>query len=293
MSTKKWTENLSAVIALMKLRITFVAVFTAGGCFSLAAYDWNTVLFLYTLLGTGLIVASANIFNMVLEKDIDALMERTQNRPLPTNKLTPLTAILIGTSFGMTALFILWSKVNPLTSLLALLAFTFYVAIYTPMKRYSPWALIVGAIPGAMPVLIGWSAATESLSFPAMILFCILGIWQIPHFIAIATYRNEEYKNAGIKTITLVLGQHMAIRQACIYATLLIPMSLLLISTGMVQWVYAVFALLGGSLYMGTSFQGMSLKSHELNIWGRKLFKISLWYIPLLTLGMVADLLWF
>ena len=161
---------------------------------------WRLVM---TLIGTALIVSASNAFNMFLERDQDRLMERTRARPLPERRLSPEAALVFGTALACAALPLLFLAGNALTGILAGVAFFSYVAVYTPMKQQSPAALFVGAIPGAIPPLMGWTAATGRLDAPGLVLFAILFLWQIPHFLAIAIFRADDYERAGFRVLPL------------------------------------------------------------------------------------------
>src|SRR5436190_24242288 len=184
------------VFTLIKPRITLLTLITALAGMWLAPGEKNLSLVLTTLCGTALLVGGANALNMFLERDTDLLMTRTQNRPLPGKRLSPdfvmgFGALLIGISVPL-----LIYRVNPLTGILGALSLASYLLFYTPLKRKTAYALLIGAVPGAMPPLLGWTAVTGSLGWPGIVLFAIIFLWQVPHFLAISIFRKEEYKRA-------------------------------------------------------------------------------------------------
>ena len=194
------------MVSLGKPRITGMVVITFLGGLWLAPGDiahWRTIM---TLIGTALLVAASNTLNMYLERDADALMERTRDRPLPRAVVSPEAALAFGTGLTCVGIALVFLGSNLLTGLLGLLAVGGYVAIYTPLKRTSAAALFVGAVPGALPPLMGWTAVTGHLDAPGLALFAVLFLWQIPHFLAIATYRGADYARAGFKVLPLAVS---------------------------------------------------------------------------------------
>jgi protoheme IX farnesyltransferase len=164
-----------------------------------------------------------------------------------------------------------------------------YVAIYPPLKYRTPLALVIGAIPGAAPPLLGWTAVTGSLDPPAIVLFGILLVWQIPHFIAIALYRNEEYQRAGIRTVAAVRGDAVAKIQAVAWSMILVPVSMMLTPLGVAGGLYVTCALLMGSGFMAWSFTGLDNDAGPR--WARGFFLASLVYLPALTLALTIDVM--
>ena len=194
------------LVALVKPGIMIMSLLTAAGGISLAPGTASLSQTLWMLLGTALIVGSANTLNMWLERDTDCLMARTKNRPLPQRRLDPQTALVFGAVQGLFALPIL-ALVNPITAALGLLALMLYVGVYTPMKQRSHWAVWVGGVPGAMPALMGWTAATGRIDLAGLAVFGVMFFWQVPHFHAIALYRVREYAAAGLKTLPGTHGE--------------------------------------------------------------------------------------
>ena len=198
------------LISLTKPRITLMVVLTAAGGMWLAPGAAASVTIAVALGALAMVVSGANALNCWLERDSDRLMRRTAVRSLPAKRLSPTPALLFGLVLGFAAVPILWLAVNPLTALLGALSLFIYVCIYTPMKQMTWVALLIGAVPGAMPPLMGWTAVTGSIDLPGLVLFCVMFIWQIPHFLAIATFRREEYEAAGLVVLPSVHGDRAA-----------------------------------------------------------------------------------
>src|SRR5262245_42474538 len=194
------------LVALAKPRITALVITTTAGGLWLAPVKVGMGVAGLTILGTSLIVAGANALNMYIEREIDGRMERTKDRPLPAGRLAPRIALWFGVVLSVAAVPILAIGVNATTALLAVLANLSYVLAYTPLKQRSHWALLVGAVPGAMPPLLGWTAATGTIGAGGLVLFGILFLWQVPHFLAISIFRKEEYARAGLKVMPNTLG---------------------------------------------------------------------------------------
>jgi heme o synthase len=222
---------------------------------------------------------------MYLERDVDALMTRTRNRPLPAGRLEPQVALWFGVSTSVVAVPLLTMRVNPLTGFLAALSLVLYVLAYTPLKRRSTAALVVGAIPGAMPPLLGWTAATGELSAPGLALFLILFVWQLPHFIAISIFRVDEYTRAGLKVVPAVRGLAAAKQQIALYSLLMVAVSLQVVRAGIGGAFYLAAALaLGGGLVTLAAY-GLSRAGDAK--WARWYFLYTLVYLPSL-LGALA-----
>jgi protoheme IX farnesyltransferase len=278
------------LIQLTKPRITALVVFTGlGGTWlarrtdAIAAINWaRTGL---AMLGVVLVVSGANALNMYLERDIDGLMDRTRERPLPAHRLPGWLALAFGLAIGFGSLPLLWWYVNPLTAGLAAASLVSYVWVYTPLKRVTPWAVVVGAVPGAMPPLLGWTAATGTLGRAGLALFSVLFFWQLPHFLAIATFRESEYTRAGIKVMPAVHGERITRAYASFFSLALVAASLSLVPMGVGGWLYPVAALvLGGGLLF------LSARRNESVAWARALFVASLVYLPALLAAMLIDL---
>jgi protoheme IX farnesyltransferase len=275
------------LFALTKPGVTRMCLVTTAGGLALAPdpTTWTTIV--ATLFGTALAVGGANTFNMWWERGADGLMSRTKRRPLPAGRLTPRTALRFAWVQSLAAIAVLVLFANVLTALLAAAAIAAYVLVYTPLKYRTPAALVIGAIPGAAPPLLGWTAATGSIDLPGLVLFAILLVWQIPHFLAIALYRKHEYARAGIKVLPLVRGDAIAKIHAVLWAMVLVPLTLMLAPLGVAGdiYTYAAFAL--GAAFIGWAFTGLDNGAGPR--WARGYFLASLAYLPALTLALFVD----
>lgn len=278
---------LTSLVSLVKPRIMVMALLTAAGAMSLAPGVPSTGVALWLLLGTGLIVGSANSLNMYLERDIDCLMARTKNRPLPTGQLAPGGALAFGLVLGAASLPAL-AKVNLATMALGLLALVAYVLVYTPLKQRTHWATWIGALPGALPVLMGWTAATGVVDAHGLLVFSVLFIWQIPHFHAIGLYRQREYQRAGLKTLAGERGEAAARREIAIYLPVQVAVSLALTPTGIAGTPYLVVAAVLGVMVLVQAFPALVRGTADAK-WARNLFLASIVYLPVLFLTMVLD----
>lgn len=237
-----------------------------------------------TLLGTALVVAAANALNMAYEADADALMSRTRDRPLPQGRLSKpqvvraaWAALLLG-SAGLLA-------VDLLAALLAFAAFASYVWVYTPLKRITPHALYVGAVPGAIPPLIGYASVTQgALDAPAGALFLLLGVWQIPHFLAIAVFRRSEYERAGFKVFSVCRSRSEVRRLMLIWSVLLFAVSLLPVWLGMGSTLYTALALGFGLPFLAGAAYGLRRCADD--GWARSLFFASMPHLVVLFVGL-------
>lgn len=278
--------KLEAYLSLMKLRLsTLVLLTSACGAAVAPAQEgvpFTWVSWVILLVGTLMIVGAANAVNCYLERDVDGLMERTADRPLVTGVLKPSEALSFGLLLAVLALAFL-SALNIKTMLLGFLGFLSYVAIYTPMKRRSMGALFTGAIPGAIPPLMGWAAVQNNLGLGAWILFAILFFWQLPHFIAISLFRQAEYDRAGLKTVPGSMGAQNALWQMLLWTGVLGVASLLPALFGLASPLYLASAIFLSVAFMIPCFFG--LKEGQSSPWVRKAFFGSLAYLPI-VLGM-------
>ncbi|MBL4685811.1 MAG: protoheme IX farnesyltransferase, partial [Nannocystaceae bacterium] len=245
------------LLMLTKPAITRMCLVTTSGGLLLAPGEVTPSLALSALLGTALAVAGANAFNMWLERDTDRLMGRTKRRPLPAGRMRPATAVKFAAILSALSFPVLAVGTNLLTAVLGLMAIAGYVCVYTPLKYRSPLALLVGAIPGAAPPLLGWTAVTGSIDAGGLVLFGILLVWQIPHFLAIALFRKQEYARAGIMTVPNVRGDAVAKIQAVAWALVLVPLSLMLTPFGVAGFFYFASAMLLGMGFAGWAFTGL------------------------------------
>ena len=241
----------------------------------------------WTLLGTGLSAGGAGALNQYLEREQDKRMERTRNRPLPSGLIQPLDALLFGLILVLIGSILLVWKVNLLTGFLSLMTAFLYVLIYTPMKKLTWLNTSMGSIPGALPPMGGWTAATGSIDSGAWILFAILYLWQHPHFFAIAWMCKDDYKKAGFKMLPVVEPNgSRTIRQIFWHLSLMIPVSLLPFISGMMGTVYLAGASLLTLGYFCSAIPMLRLKSKEN---ASKILKASVFYLPLLFVIIIID----
>ncbi|MCA9714359.1 MAG: protoheme IX farnesyltransferase [Myxococcales bacterium] len=278
------------LVALTKPSIVrMCAITTAGGAWLAPGFDWLPALM--GVVGASLSVASASAFNMIWERHSDPLMARTRNRPLAAKRISTQAAMLVASALGLLSLVVLALGTNLLTAGLALLAIVGYVLVYTPLKYRTPLALFIGAIPGAMPPLLGWTAITGSIDAGGLALFLILLVWQMPHFIAITLFRKAEFESAGIRCVPVVRGDTNAKIQAVAWAAGLIPVSLLPTVFGVTGVFYGVIAGLLGVAFFAGSVRGFAAASGPR--WARNLFIGSLVYLPALIFAMAVDVFLF
>jgi protoheme IX farnesyltransferase len=293
-SPQRWErvrELLRDLVTLGKPGITGMNVFMTAGAIALAPRSMTFWAMTGTLLATAACIASANALNMWMERKGDIHMARTRNRPLPAGRMSASWVLIGSLLLGGFSIAGLAYFANWLTAGIGAAALISYVWIYTPLKRRSSLALLVGAFPGAAPPLMGWTAATNQVDAIAITLFLILLLWQIPHFIAIAIYRKADYERAGIKVVTSVRGNDAAKVQALFYAALLVPVTLLLVPLGLAGYFYLVFAAGLGVWFFIFCVRGMEPESG--NVWARKFFLATLLYLPVLIAALAIDVLLF
>jgi heme o synthase len=284
MTIKNLQLQIAPYVSLVKVRLSLLVLLTSacGAAVAPVSDSFTWISWLLLLAGTFGIVGAANALNCYLERDVDSLMERTADRPLVTGVLKPSQALYFSLILTAISLWIL-SLLNINTMLLGFLGFLSYVAIYTPMKRKSMGALFTGAIPGAIPPLMGWAAVTNGLGLGAWILFGILFFWQLPHFIAISLFRQHEYDAAGLKTVPGTLGAHNAILQMIFWTGVLGIVSVLPAFFGLASPLYLWGAIVFSLAFLVPCLLG--LKEGQKSPWVRTAFFGSLAYLPL-VLGM-------
>jgi protoheme IX farnesyltransferase len=275
-------------VALAKPRLNFLVVVSALAGFAMAGGDTLDVLHvLYTLIGTALVASGASAFNQVIERKADGLMNRTRRRPLPGGRLQPAEALVFATILSSAGLLVLAAAVNVLSAIVAFATLATYAVIYTPMKRRTSFSTVVGAIPGALPPVIGWAAAQNAITPGAWVLFGIVFLWQLPHFLAIAWIYRDDYARAGFPMLPVIEpdGRSTA-RQAVLYAAAVLPLSLAPTLVGMAGPAY--FA---GALGLGVIFIWLALRFARTRSIAdaRRLFFGSIIYLPLLWVLMIAD----
>jgi protoheme IX farnesyltransferase len=247
---------------------------------------WDVPRVLMTLVGTALVAGGASAFNQVIERLRDARMERTRLRPMADRRLQPAEGLVFGTAMSLAGITILAFGVNFLSAAVAAATLVIYAAVYTPLKPRTSFATVVGAIPGALPPVIGWAAATGALSRGGWLLFGIVFLWQLPHFLAIAWMYREDYARAGFLMLPVIEpdGRSTA-RQAVAYAAALLPMSLAPTLAGMTTATYFVGAFVLTVLFLGLAVR-FAMTRHRND--ARRLFFGSITYLPLLWVLMIA-----
>lgn len=273
---------------LIKLRLTFLVLLTTLVGFYVGfrgSLDW--MLLFHTMLGTALVASGAAALNQLLEREHDAKMRRTEDRPLPSGRMLPRTVLLLGVSSGALGLIYLAFAVNPLTSLLGAITLVSYLFVYTPLKRKTTLNTVIGAIPGALPPLMGWAAARNEVTVGGWSLFAILFFWQLPHFFAIAWIYREQYAQAGFKMLPVVdpEGKRTG-QQAVSHSFGLLPFSLAPFVLHLAGPIYLAGALILGITYLWYSIQ---FSRHLTVERARALFFVSIIYLPLLLGLMVFD----
>jgi len=288
-----WREGrLSAVLPeyweLTKPRLSFLVLVTTfvGFCMASAGrLDW--IRLLHTMLGTGFAAGGAAALNQWIERRLDARMKRTVERPLPAGRLMPMEALIFGVSLCIVGLLYLTATVNLLASFLTAMTIVSYLFVYTPLKTRTPLCTVIGAIPGALPPMIGWSAVEGRLSFGAWLLFGILFCWQMPHFYALARMYRDDYELGGFPMLTVVDREGTRTgREIVFYILALLNISLLPTFVGMTGYLYFTTTLLLGLLFLAF---GLVAAVRRTIVSSRKLFLASIFYLPAVLLVMVAD----
>jgi protoheme IX farnesyltransferase len=240
-----------------------------------------------TMIGTSLSCMGATIFNQIIERDIDALMPRTQNRPLATRRISPKHAFVLGTTLAIIGVGILWPIAGWLPAALSAFTILSYVLIYTPMKQATSLATIVGAAPGALPPVIGYTAASGSIDLTITVMFAIMFLWQIPHFLAIAWMYRDDYGKASIPVLPVLDPTGAStFRQMLIGCMALLPLGLMPTVLGMASIVYFIGALIAGAFFLATA---IALVMKPSTARARTVFFASLVYLPVVFALMVID----
>ncbi len=278
-------------LELAKPRIAAMALLTVLVGYTLGGGTWNPGAIARVLVGIGLVAAASGAFNQLIERRTDRLMARTANRPLPAGRLQPAEVAIFGVACAAVGLSLLFLTVNATTALLALGTLVLYVGAYTPLKKYTALSTAVGAIPGALPPVLGWAASGAELDWRAFSLFAILFVWQFPHFLAIAWLYRREYRAAGLRMLpggakeTGDQRRSLAGFLACLYAAVLIPVSVLPGQLELAGGAYRIAALL---LSLGYLAAAVRFVAHESRETARGLLYSSLVYLP----AVLAVLTW-
>ena len=277
-----------AYYELLKPRLSFLVVFSSGFGYALAnqsVLNWGS--FAVFLMAGFLVSGSSVTINQIIEQKYDAIMKRTKNRPLPSNRISESEAVWFSILTGVAGLVLMLLATNILATALSFLSLLLYAFVYTPLKRVGSIAVFVGAIPGALPPLIGWAAASGMLSYEAMIIFGIQFIWQFPHFWAIAWVSDEDYKKAGFKL--LPGGGAKDLNTAInimVYTLFLLPLGLLPTIFGLTGLTSGVVATICGVLFLATTF---SLMKDTSNQKARRIMFGSFIYLPIVQITFLID----
>lgn len=277
-----------AYIELLKLRLSFLVAFSSGFGYILASSGHLNWLNLLLLSLGGMLVSGASVsINQIIEKEYDGLMKRTKNRPLPTGRISEKEAVVFSFLVAVLGLFILYLSTNVLTVLLSFVSMILYSFVYTPLKRVGPIAVFVGAIPGALPPLLGWVAATGGISFEALIIFGIQFIWQFPHFWAIAWVGDEDYKKAGFKLLPNNGRKDLNTAiNIMIYTLFLLPLGLLPTYFGVTGLNSAVVVTICGCGFLAQTFSLMRDNSDKAAL---KIMFGSFLYLPIVQIAYMLD----
>jgi protoheme IX farnesyltransferase len=281
--------RLADYLELTKPRVGVLVLFTvAAGAWLAARGAPDLTILAHALAGTGLVVAGASALNQFLERHTDALMQRTESRPLPAGRLQPLEVLLVGVALGILGTgYLVATLRQPLAAVVAATALVSYVLVYTPLKRKTTLNTLVGAVPGALPPVIGWTAVTGSLDREVLVLFLIVYLWQVPHFLAIAWIYRDDYARAGLKMLPVV-DEHARLtgRQMVTYCVALIPISMMPAVLGLAGPVYLTGAVILGLAFLNCALGFQRAKSaHE----ARRVLRASLIYLPALLALLLVD----
>ena len=275
------------LLDLTKPRLSSLVLFTAAGGLGLSGIPVSWPQGLAAVLGTTFAVGGANALNCYLERETDKLMVRTAVRALPSGRLEPRAALIFGLALSLLSVPLLTIMTTPLAGLLAAAALIIYVLLYTPMKRYSAVSTLIGAVPGAMPPLIGWTAATGRLDAGGLALFLLLFLWQIPHSLAISIFRQEEYEKAKLQVFANDFGLRSTRVHILLYTLPLVAMPYLLWNLEIANWLTLIVGTALGTWLLWLSIYG--LVREEGPIWARKLFLATLIHLSLLFVTLAVD----
>lgn len=274
-------------LELSKARIIVMILLTTAAGYALATTALDFFTLLNTLIGTALIAAGTNALNQYMERDLDAKMNRTKRRPLPAGRLSERAALIFSVTVAVAGAAYLWLAVHWLPSLLAMTTLVTYLFFYTPLKRVSSISLLVGSFPGALPPMIGWTAATHEMSLPGWLAFAILFAWQLPHFLAIGWLYREDYARAGFRILSVVdhSGRRSGI-EAIIYSLALFAIGVLPTVFGVSGMIYLAGAIVcGGAMLYGAVKFAKVVDANS----ARFLFFMSIIYLPVVMFLLVAD----
>lgn len=277
-----------AYYELLKPRLSFLVAFSCAFGYALATKGSIELLTIAMLTLGGFLLSGASVcINQIIEKDLDGIMTRTMNRPLPTGRVSVQEATWFALVCTALSVFILWMYTNPLTVILSIISMLLYSFLYTPLKRVGPVAVFVGAIPGALPPLLGWVAATGSISHEAMIIFGIQFIWQFPHFWAIAWVADDDYKKVGFKLLPSGGGKDLNTAiQIMVYTLFLIPLGLLPTKFGITGLDSGIVATVCGAAFFAQTFSLMKTGSTQS---AKRIMFGSFLYLPIVQIAYLLD----
>jgi len=277
-------------LALTKPRIIELLLITTVPTMVLAARGWpQWDLLAVTLVGGTLAAGGANAINMVVDRDIDALMQRTQGRPLVTGLIKPSHALVFALALQVAAFAVLWAGANLLSAVLAASAALFYVFVYTLwLKRTSRQNIVIGGAAGAVPVLVGWAAVRDSLDWAPVVLFAAVFFWTPPHFWALAIRHADEYRAAGVPMLPAVETLERTVRQMVLYTVVLVGITLLMLPVSELGWIYGIAAAVLGALFLAGT---VDLGRRPTAARSMRLFGFSITYVSLLFLAITVDVL--
>lgn len=281
-------DRIAAFVDLTKPRIAFMLVLTAAAGFYLGNRGtFDLGLFANAMIGIALLAFGVATLNQWLEYRTDALMDRTATRPLPTGKISRIEALLFGSFLCVTAEVYLFFLVNPITAILGVSVIVGYVLLYTPLKTRTTASTAIGAIPGAMPPLMGWTASANEITLGAWALFTFLFLWQFPHFLAIAWMYKDQYAKAGILMLPVVEPSgRITARQIVLFAIMMVPVSLAPFFLGFAGWMFLAVGTVLGIWFLVESIRAARSKTPEM---ARRLLLVSVLYLPVMFALMVLD----
>ena len=280
------SSALSAYIELTKPRIIELLLITTIPAMVVAADGWPGLApILFALLGGTLAAGGANVLNQVYDRDIDQIMARTRHRPIPTNRVSPPAATIFGLLLGVAGFLVLWFGTTPLAAVLSLVAYGFYVLVYTMvLKRTTTQNIVIGGAAGAVPALIGWAAITGDLSIAAWVMFAIIFFWTPPHFWSLSLKYKDDYRAAGVPMFPVVAGKKATLAQIQWYSLVTVGVSMLLVPTAGLGWIYAVVVIVAG-----TPMAVLPLRVRQAKISPMRYFGYTNVYLAAVFVAMMVD----
>lgn len=287
--SSKWTSTILSYVAITKPRIILLLLATTIPAMVVAEGGWpSTALVIATLVGGTASAAGANAVNCWYDRDIDAIMRRTQSRPLVRGVIPPLNALFFGITLGIGAFAFLWATTNLLAAALAGAAFLFYIFIYTMwLKRRSSQNIVIGGAAGAFPPMVGWAAVTGDLTWAPILMFAIIFFWTPPHFWALALRIADDYREAGVPMLPVEAGEAATRRQILAYSIVLIPITLAPLLTGVLGWLYGTVSALAGFGFVAIAF---GLWRWPQRVPSMRLYTYSLLYLATIFIVMTVDI---